>query len=128
MEWQVSSSGGGQSNHLRRPGHHERIQRGMEIHDMSTLSNLYSLLFFARAPIHFSGPEAGTAAGEYEVVVYNGPCDDFAFDRGGNAYIAQNFANGVQLVTPEGDVRVIAGSVNSTLLESDAALQFWRTA
>lgn len=83
--------------------------------------------FFARVPIHFYGPEAGTAAGGYEVVVYNGPGDDFTFDRKGNAYIAQNFAGGVQLITPEGDVRVIAGNVNSTVLESDAALRFGRT-
>jgi hypothetical protein len=83
--------------------------------------------FFGRVPIHLFGHEAGTAAGDYEVFVYNGPGDDFTFDRKGNAYIAQNFANGIQLITPEREVRVIAGSVNSTLLESDAACQFGRT-
>ncbi|KAI1152420.1 quino protein amine dehydrogenase beta chain-like protein [Nemania diffusa] len=83
--------------------------------------------FFGKVPIHLRGNQAGTAAGEYSVVVRNGRADDFTFDKKGNAYIAQNYDNGIQLITPDGNITVIAGSTNSTVLESDAACIFSRT-
>ncbi|KAK8120807.1 hypothetical protein PG999_004927 [Apiospora kogelbergensis] len=82
---------------------------------------------FGRVAIRVHGPGAGTAAGEYTVVARNGRADDFAFDARGNAYVAQNFDNGIQLITPRGEVSVIAGAKNSTVLESDAACAFGRT-
>jgi hypothetical protein len=82
---------------------------------------------FGRVKINVSGSNAGTAAGPYEIVVKNGPGDDFTFDGKGNAYIATNFNRDVQRITPDGNVSVVAGNVQSTQLESDAALQFGRT-
>ncbi|KAK8108963.1 hypothetical protein PG984_014764 [Apiospora sp. TS-2023a] len=82
---------------------------------------------FGRVPIRGRGAGAGTAAGDYAVVARNGRADDFAFDARGNAYVAQNFDNGLQLITPDGRVSVVAGAKNSTALESDAACAFGRT-
>jgi hypothetical protein len=78
---------------------------------------------FGKVPIHPNG----TAAGEAVIVAQNGPGDDFALDKHGNAFVAQNVADALQLITPAGEVKVIAGSVNDTVLEGDTAAQFGRT-
>jgi hypothetical protein len=78
---------------------------------------------FAKVPIHTNG----TAAGDFVVVARNGPGDDFTLDKHGNAFVAQNTGDALQLITPAGDVKVLAGSVNETVLEGDTAAQFGRT-
>jgi hypothetical protein len=78
---------------------------------------------FASVPISAQG----TATGPYKVIAYNGLGDDFAFDASGNAYITQDPADALELVTPEGKVTVLAGSTNSTILEGDTAAAFGRT-
>ncbi|PMD33765.1 hypothetical protein L207DRAFT_535023 [Hyaloscypha variabilis F] len=83
--------------------------------------------FFARVPITLDGPNAGSATGVYEIVANNGVGDDFAFDREGNAYIAQDPSDGLQLVSPEGKVTLLAGNTNSTIVEGDTADAFGRT-
>ncbi|KAE9366931.1 hypothetical protein N431DRAFT_548625 [Stipitochalara longipes BDJ] len=82
---------------------------------------------FARVPIKLDGPDAGSATGEYEVVANNGVGDDFIFDKVGNAYITQDPSDALQLVSQEGNVTVLAGNTNSTLLEGDTADAFGRT-
>ena len=78
---------------------------------------------FGRVPIS----SVGTATGPYEVIAYNGAGDDFAFDREGNAYIAQDPGDALEQVTPEGKVTVLAGNVNETVLEGDTSAAFGRT-
>lgn len=82
---------------------------------------------FARVPVNIYGPDAGSATGDYEVVANNGASDDFAFDKEGNAYITQDPSDALQLVTKQGNVHVLAGNVNSTIVEGDTADAFGRT-
>ncbi|KAH6672541.1 quino protein amine dehydrogenase beta chain-like protein [Halenospora varia] len=97
-------------------------------------SNLYftnSILnggFFAKIPIHLSGPDAGTATGKVEIVAAIGGGDDFTINSEGNAYVANVFQNLVQHVTPDGQFRTIAGAINQTILEGVTSVQFGRTA
>ena len=78
---------------------------------------------FARVPISLEG----TAIGPYEVVANIGLSDDFALDKDGNAYIAQDPGGALEKVTPDGKVTVLAGSTNSTILEGDTSAAFGRT-
>ncbi|KZP21489.1 hypothetical protein FIBSPDRAFT_1020155 [Athelia psychrophila] len=94
------------------------IRRGYLYYTSSTQG------LFARVPIHADGTPAGAA----EVIAHNGFDDDFVFDRAGNAYVATNADNTVQKITPAGNVTVVAGSVNSTLVAGSTAAQFGRTA
>lgn len=80
---------------------------------------------FGRVPVLLDGPDAGSATGGFEVVA-NVTGDDFTFDGEGNAYVAQHYANGVELVTVRGETEVIAGGVNSTVFASDTACKFGR--
>ncbi|PVH88508.1 hypothetical protein DL98DRAFT_200027 [Cadophora sp. DSE1049] len=52
--------------------------------------------------------------------------DDFDFDRFGDVYVATQQGNGVQVVTAEGEVKVVAGNVNSTQLAEPTAVKFGR--
>ena len=78
---------------------------------------------FARVSIHSDG----TASGPYELIAYTGAADDFTFDKSGNAYITQDPGDALERVTPSGEVNVLVGSVNSTIVEGDTAAQFGRT-
>ena len=69
----------------------------------------------------------GTAAGAAEVVVQNGMCDDFAFDRAGNAWVALEADNTLQKITPEGAMTAVVGNKYSTELVGPTAMQFGRT-
>ena len=53
--------------------------------------------------------------------------DDFALDGLGNAFVSTEQGQSVQMVSGEGMVRVVAGSVNSTALAEPTAAQFGRT-
>jgi hypothetical protein len=82
---------------------------------------------FARVPVKLYGPDAGSTTGDYQIIVNNIFGDDFAFDKEGNAYITQDPSDALQLVTKEGEVHVLAGNVNSTIVEGDTADAFGRT-
>jgi len=70
--------------------------------------------------------EHGNATGPYVVVADNGVGDDFTFDALGNAYVTQDPGDAIERITPAGNVTVIVGSVNSTIVEGDTAAQFGR--
>nr|POE88414.1 hypothetical protein CFP56_11642 [Quercus suber] len=53
--------------------------------------------------------------------------DDFGLDGYGNAYIATQQGNSIQMVTPGGETRVIAGNLNSTDLAEPTSAQLGRT-
>ena len=100
---------------------------GIHVFDSSVyFTNSFQGLF-ARVPVELYGPDAGSATGDYIVVANNGPGDDFAFDKEGNAYITQDPSDALELVTRKGMVTVLAGNVNSTILEGDTAASFGRT-
>ncbi|PMD51278.1 uncharacterized protein K444DRAFT_656650 [Hyaloscypha bicolor E] len=100
---------------------------GIHVFDSSVyFTNSFQGLF-ARVPVELYGPDAGSATGDYVVVANNGPGDDFAFDKEGNAYITQDPSDALELVTRKGMVTVLAGNVNSTILEGDTAASFGRT-
>lgn len=71
----------------------------------------------------------GTVSGCLTMVANNLPCDDFAFDTQGNAYVAGP-ANVITKVSPQGDQSVIAGTFNSTksALVGSTAVAFGRLA
>ncbi|KNG81697.1 hypothetical protein ANOM_011457 [Aspergillus nomiae NRRL 13137] len=77
----------------------------------------------ARIPIHPNG----TSAGEAEVIVRNYVGDDFAIDRAGNIYVAEDLGNALYKYGVDGTVRVILGSNNSSVIAGDTAAQFGRT-
>ena len=53
--------------------------------------------------------------------------DDFAFDNAGNAYVGTENGNSVQKVTARGEVVVVAGNLNSTVLAEPTSASFGRT-
>jgi hypothetical protein len=81
----------------------------------------------ARVPVYLTGPEAGSASGNYTVVATTGFADDFTFDGQGNAYVTQDPGDAVEVVSFEGEVKVLVGSENSTVVEGDTADAFGRT-
>lgn len=89
-------------------------------------------LFFAnsgqgllgRVPIHADGTAAGTA----RVIATDITPDDFALRPGtSEAFACLNPDNTVSLVTPNGAVAPIAGSIGSTLIPNPTSAQFGRT-
>jgi hypothetical protein len=100
---------------------------GIHVFDSSVyFTNSFQGLF-ARVPVNLYGPNAGSATGDYEVIANNGVGDDFAFDKEGNAYITQDPSDALQVVAQDGKVTVLAGNVNSTIVEGDTADAFGRT-
>lgn len=77
---------------------------------------------FGRVPIYSDG----TAAGPVEVIAQIGFGDDFVFDHAGNAYVTQNPLNTLAKISPGGDVTVVAGNINSSILAGPTAVQFSR--
>jgi len=81
--------------------------------------------FLARVPIHANG----TKAGKGEIVAYSldkRSFDDFAIDDDGTAYVATGTGNSVTMITPDGKVKVIAGSLNSTEIASPTSVALGR--
>ncbi|KAE9402855.1 hypothetical protein BT96DRAFT_956143 [Gymnopus androsaceus JB14] len=77
----------------------------------------------ARVLIHPNG----SAIGQAEIVASNLPVDDFTFDRDGNVIQALIGANEVVKIDVEtGNVTLLAGSLNSTVLEEPTMAQFGR--
>ncbi|KAG0649474.1 hypothetical protein D0Z07_4292 [Hyphodiscus hymeniophilus] len=66
----------------------------------------------------------GNAIGPYTLIAETGVSDDFAFDKSGNAYIAQDPSDALERVTPAGKVNVLVGNVNNTIVEGATAAQF----
>jgi hypothetical protein len=81
----------------------------------------------ARVPVYLSGPLAGSASGNYTVVAKTGFADDFTFDSQGNAYVTQDPGDALEVVSQEGEVKVLVGSESSTIVEGDTADAFGRT-
>jgi hypothetical protein len=79
----------------------------------------------ARVPISLA---TGSAIGPYQVFVKNGPNDDFAFAQDGTIYTTTHLGNEVQRVTTAGEVEVVAGGPNSTLVEGSTGAAFGRRA
>jgi hypothetical protein len=80
--------------------------------------------FFAKIPID---PRTGEALGKATIVARNGLCDDFVIDSKGDAWVTQNLLNGVQVIKPNGSVRVAIGGVNDTIVEGVTGAVFGRT-
>lgn len=78
---------------------------------------------FVKLRIHPNGTQAGAA----QILVANYFGDDFAFDHIGNAYVTEDPGNALYKVTPSGEVSVVLGGANESLIEGDTAAQFGRT-
>ncbi|KAH8765390.1 hypothetical protein F5883DRAFT_99293 [Diaporthe sp. PMI_573] len=73
----------------------------------------------------------GTPVGEFETIAHTlGPLDqwdDFALDDEGNVWMAAGGANTIQKInTHTGDVRIVAGDVNSTSIAEPTSAKFGR--
>jgi hypothetical protein len=79
---------------------------------------------FCRIPINTT---SGTATGPAEIIATNIFGDDFSLDQAGNAYVGENIRNVVAEITPGGNVSVVAGSLNSTLVAGATSTAFGRT-
>lgn len=82
--------------------------------------NLFGKLF-CRVPIDAA---TGEATGAYEVVAENAYADDFALDAQGVAYAANGFENEILKISPDGDVEIFAGALDSTLFAGATSAQF----
>jgi sugar lactone lactonase YvrE len=75
-------------------------------------------------------PDDGTPAGEAQTVAQSlsslDQWDDFAIDCTGNAFITTGGSNTIQRVTPQGNVAVVAGDLNSTAVAEPASARFGR--
>lgn len=75
-------------------------------------------------------PEDGTPAGEAVTVAQSlssqDQWDDFAIDCDGNVYMTTGGANTIQRVTPQGNVAIVAGDLNSTAIAEPASARFGR--
>ncbi|KAF4549552.1 Hypothetical protein D9617_21g097730 [Elsinoe fawcettii] len=79
----------------------------------------------ARVPVDLG---TGRPTREIEVISENVPAaDDFAVDeKTGTVYVAQNVANSVSSVHPDGTAKLLTGGVNSTQLLGPVSAQFGR--
>lgn len=72
----------------------------------------------------------GTPAGDFEVVATRltsyDQWDDFTFDCEGNIFIATGGADTVQRIDAQGQVEIIAGSLNSTAIAESTSTKFGR--
>jgi sugar lactone lactonase YvrE len=69
----------------------------------------------------------GSAAGSAEIIAKSGIGDDFALDNTGDAFVAQNFENTFEKISPKGAFSVLAGNLNSTQLVGPTSARFGRT-
>jgi len=79
---------------------------------------------FSRIPINTT---SGTPTGPAEIIANNTYGDNFSFDQAGDAYVGENIRNVVAEITPGGEVSVVAGSLNSTLVAGATSTAFGRT-
>jgi len=83
----------------------------------------------------FTLAENGTAMGPAETIVskpnyptlLGGWANDFALDANGNAFIATDTSNSLVRAAPSGELIIVAGGVNSTVVEGDTSAAFGRT-
>ena len=97
---------------------------GMKIHDNYLYYTSTAQKLFSRIPIDTT---SGTPTGPAEIIATNIFGDDFSLDQAGNAYVAENPWDVVAKVTPGGEVSVVAGSLNSTLVAGATSTAFERT-
>ncbi|KAH8756129.1 hypothetical protein F5883DRAFT_430009 [Diaporthe sp. PMI_573] len=75
-------------------------------------------------------PDDGTPAGEAQTVAQSlsslDQWDDFTIDCTGNVFITTGGSNTIQRVTPQGNVAVVAGDLNSTAIAEPASARFGR--
>ncbi|KAK9437114.1 hypothetical protein VB005_11932 [Metarhizium brunneum] len=94
---------------------------GIRVHNgylyyTNTLASIYG-----RVKINL---DTGEAVAPFETISSDILGDDFAIDRQGNAYIAANSKNEVVRVSRRGRTKVIAGSLNSTLVPGPTSAIF----
>lgn len=77
---------------------------------------------FNRVPINSDG----TASGAAQTVAQCSICDDFTFDKNGNAFVTQNPGNTLTKITPDGVSTVLVGNLNSTELAGPSSARFGR--
>ncbi|KAH7012345.1 hypothetical protein B0J12DRAFT_778574 [Macrophomina phaseolina] len=68
-----------------------------------------------------------SSTGPVEIIAGGFFQDDFTFSHDGTAYITTNVENTVLKVTPQGQLSVVAGSANSSVVAGATACQFGRT-
>lgn len=75
-------------------------------------------------------PDDGTPAGDAQTVARSlssmDQWDDFAIDCDGNVYMTTGGSNTIQRVTPEGNVAIFAGNLNSTAIAEPSSVRFGR--
>ncbi|KAG9234647.1 hypothetical protein BJ875DRAFT_400677 [Amylocarpus encephaloides] len=76
-----------------------------------------------RVPINLL---TGDATGEFEVVVSDGGVDDFAIDGRGNVYMTKLDTFEVERVSPGGEVEVVVGGPDQTIVEGVTSCAFGR--
>jgi hypothetical protein len=81
-------------------------------------------LVFSRIPVNTT---SSAPTGPAEIIATNIFGDDFSLDQAGNAYVGENPWDVVAKVTPGGEVSVVAGSLNSTLVAGATSTAFGRT-
>jgi hypothetical protein len=88
--------------------------------------------WYGRIPLNpngsATGPAEAIASGEHYPTNLGGLADDFALDPEGNAWVTGDPSAVLTKVTQSGEVTVVAGGTNSTLLEGDTSAAFGRTA
>ena len=95
--------------------------RGGEVYFTNTGKGL-----FARMPIHPDGTPAGNASIVTRPINATENFDDFALSPNGSAFLVTGSGNSVEEVTRDGRARIIAGSLNSTLIAQPTAAAFGR--
>ena len=102
--------------------------------DYLYFTNSFKQPIFSRVPID---PVTGTQTGPVEAIVQRAPyatnlgyaADDFTFDTAGHAWIATDPSSSlVEVSIPDGEVEIIAGGAQSSVLAGPTASQFGRTA
>ena len=81
---------------------------------------------FAKIPIHSNGTPAGNASVITGALNSTEGFDDFALCATGPAFLATAEGNSVEEVTKAGKVRIIAGSLNSTLIAQSTSAALGR--
>lgn len=99
---------------------------GIKIRDGSLYFTSTTQAVFAKVPISANGTASAAAK-----VISHVVGDDFIFNSAGNALVATNIGNSLDLVTTSGawtgNTSVVVGNVNSTTLAGSTAAEFGRT-
>jgi hypothetical protein len=97
---------------------------GIKVYDGYLYYTSEAQELYNRIPINTT---SGIATGPAETIATNIFGDDFSLDQAGDAYIGENIRDVVVKITPGGNVSVVAGSLNSTLVAGATSTAFGRT-